>query len=98
MREKGIPRRQRAGRGPREGARSRVPPPALAALAQGAFEEDGAADQKLGRDLGISGVPFFVLDGKYAITGAQPVGVFGRALETAWRAKFGVVPRVRVNQ
>lgn len=86
VREKGIPRRQADAMNAQVEARAKGPRRAP----QGAFEEDVAADQKLGRDLGISGVPFFVLDGKYAITRAQPVGAFGRALETAWRAKFGV--------
>ena len=34
------------------------------------------ADQRLAAQLGISGVPFFVIDGKYAISGAQPSDVF----------------------
>jgi predicted DsbA family dithiol-disulfide isomerase len=32
---------------------------------------------------GVTGVPFFVLDGRYAISGAQPVAIFRRALEQA---------------
>jgi predicted DsbA family dithiol-disulfide isomerase len=30
--------------------------------------------------MGVSGVPFFVIDGKYAISGAQGVDVFANAL------------------
>lgn len=30
--------------------------------------------------LGVSGVPFFVIDGKYAISGAQGVDIFVKAL------------------
>ncbi|MCM3553541.1 DsbA family oxidoreductase [Janibacter melonis] len=37
------------------------------------------------RSLGIQGVPFFVLDMKYAVSGAQPAEVFTQALEQAWR-------------
>ncbi|MFC6713092.1 DsbA family oxidoreductase [Branchiibius cervicis] len=37
------------------------------------------------RAYGISGVPFFVLDEKYGVSGAQPPEVFSRALEQAWR-------------
>ncbi len=33
---------------------------------------------------GISGVPFFVVDGKYGISGAQPPEVIGQVLEQAW--------------
>ena len=35
-------------------------------------------------ELGITGVPFFVLDRRYGISGAQPVEVLLRALERAW--------------
>ncbi len=42
------------------------------------------------RQLGISGVPFFVLDRKYGVSGAQPAEVFLQSLETAfseWEAQ-----------
>ncbi len=38
------------------------------------------------RALGVSGVPFFVLDRRYAISGAQPAEVFEQALAQAWEA------------
>lgn len=41
------------------------------------------ADIQEAQALGISGVPFFVIDRKYAVSGAQPVEVFLRALEGA---------------
>ncbi len=34
--------------------------------------------------LGISGVPFFVLDGKYGVSGAQPAEAFLSILEEVW--------------
>ena len=34
--------------------------------------------------LGATGVPFFVFDGKYAVSGAQPPETFTQALTTAW--------------
>jgi predicted DsbA family dithiol-disulfide isomerase len=40
-----------------------------------------AASQDEAERLGIRGVPFYVIDGRYAISGAQPVGVFARALD-----------------
>ena len=43
-----------------------------------------AADFARARQLGISGVPFFVLDGRYGVSGAQPVEVLGSALEQAY--------------
>lgn len=37
------------------------------------------------RNNGISGVPFFVLNGKYAISGAQPAEVFENALQQTYK-------------
>lgn len=37
-------------------------------------------------DLGATGVPFFVIDDKYAIAGAQPVAAFTQVLDRAWTA------------
>ncbi len=37
------------------------------------------------RDNGVSGVPFFVLNGKYAVSGAQPVEVFENALQQTYK-------------
>jgi predicted DsbA family dithiol-disulfide isomerase len=43
------------------------------------------ADEQLAAQLGISGVPFFVVGGRYAISGAQPAELILQALETASR-------------
>lgn len=37
------------------------------------------------RNNGISGVPFFVLNGKYAVSGAQPAEVFENALQQTYK-------------
>lgn len=37
------------------------------------------------RALGISGVPFFAIDRRYGVAGAQPTEVFAQALQTALR-------------
>ena len=42
------------------------------------------ADIAEARALGASGVPFFVIDRKYGVSGAQPTEVFLRALNTAF--------------
>jgi predicted DsbA family dithiol-disulfide isomerase len=42
------------------------------------------ADLAQARAYGISGVPFFVLDARYGISGAQPTEVFSQALDQAW--------------
>jgi predicted DsbA family dithiol-disulfide isomerase len=44
------------------------------------------ADEETARELGIHGVPFFVLDGRHALSGAQPADVFLGALTQVWRA------------
>jgi predicted DsbA family dithiol-disulfide isomerase len=42
-------------------------------------------DVEEGRSLGISGVPFFVIDRKYGLSGAQPAETFSAALNQAWQ-------------
>jgi predicted DsbA family dithiol-disulfide isomerase len=43
------------------------------------------------RSLGITGVPFFLLDGRYGISGAQPRTVFADAIVRAWEKSQGTV-------
>lgn len=57
---------------------------ALAVLAGDAYDDEVRADEDEARALGITGVPFFVLDRRYAVSGAQPVEVLRAALEQAW--------------
>lgn len=40
-------------------------------------------DVEAARGIGVKGVPFFVFDGRLAVSGAQPPEVFGQALEQA---------------
>jgi predicted DsbA family dithiol-disulfide isomerase len=54
---------------------------ALAMFESDAFVEAVRADEMRASALGISGVPFFVIDGKIGISGAQPVEVFAEALK-----------------
>ncbi|HET7691357.1 MAG TPA: DsbA family oxidoreductase [Nocardioidaceae bacterium] len=42
------------------------------------------ADIAQARAYGITGVPFFVVDGKYGVSGAQPAEVFSQVLDRAW--------------
>ncbi|HEX9925958.1 MAG TPA: DsbA family oxidoreductase [Anaerolineae bacterium] len=42
------------------------------------------ADVRRAQMLGINGVPFFLFDEKYAVSGAQPAELFLTALERAW--------------
>ncbi|MEO7131502.1 MAG: DsbA family oxidoreductase [Dermatophilaceae bacterium] len=42
------------------------------------------SDEATAKMLGIEGVPFFVFDRKYGVSGAQPPEVFTQALQQAW--------------
>ncbi|WP_125775524.1 DsbA family oxidoreductase [Antribacter gilvus] len=53
----------------------------VAALTDGRYADDVAADIAQARTLGINGVPFFVLDGKYGVSGAQDPDVFVQVLD-----------------
>ena len=54
-----------------------------ATLAGDRFADEVRADQRLARELGISGVPFFVFDQRLAVSGAQPVAALVGALAQA---------------
>ncbi|THF68300.1 DsbA family oxidoreductase [Deinococcus sp. Arct2-2] len=59
------------------------------AAVRAALDTDAGAaevrqDQTQARAYGISGVPFFVLGGKYGVSGAQPAEVLRGALEQLW--------------
>jgi predicted DsbA family dithiol-disulfide isomerase len=56
---------------------------ARATLSEGRYVSAVRDDIELARRIGISGVPFFVIDGRYGISGAQPSATFLEALTTA---------------
>jgi predicted DsbA family dithiol-disulfide isomerase len=49
-----------------------------------AFAEDVREDERNAQRLGVRGVPFFVVDGKLAFSGAQPSEVIVSVLERGW--------------
>jgi predicted DsbA family dithiol-disulfide isomerase len=55
-----------------------------AMLASAKYAPEVRADENEARRLGISGVPFFVIGGRYAVSGAQPANVLLGTLEKAW--------------
>jgi len=59
----------------------------LAVLESDLFQEAVVKDRKVASELGATGVPFFVVDMKYGISGAQPLEVFLQTLETAWQER-----------
>ncbi|UZN04981.1 DsbA family oxidoreductase [Cellulomonas sp. S1-8] len=58
--------------------------------------DDGATavreDLATARAIGVTGVPFFVVDRKYAVSGAQPAEVFTQLLDAGWREANPLVP------
>jgi len=55
-----------------------------AALADGSYAADVRGDEREAQELGITGVPFFVLHRRYAVSGAQPADLMLQALEQTW--------------
>jgi predicted DsbA family dithiol-disulfide isomerase len=55
-----------------------------AVLASERYSEAVRADEAQARAFGICGVPFFVIDGRYGISGAQPTDIILEALDKAW--------------
>lgn len=53
-------------------------------LDQNRYADQVLGDEREARQLGIRGVPFVVLRGKYAVSGAQPLEIFQGALLRAW--------------
>ncbi len=53
-------------------------------LASDRFTEDVRADEREAEEVGVRGVPFFVLGERYAVSGAQPAELLLRAITEAW--------------
>jgi predicted DsbA family dithiol-disulfide isomerase len=53
-------------------------------LYSNAFADEVRKDQAQAQAMNITGVPFFVIDEKYGVSGAQPSELFSQALEKAW--------------
>jgi predicted DsbA family dithiol-disulfide isomerase len=54
-------------------------------LAGEEYAADVRADIDQARAYGATGVPFFVVDQRYGVSGAQPTELFAQLLEQAWR-------------
>ena len=68
-------------------------------LAGDRFAAEVRADIAEARALGVNGVPFFVLDRKYGISGAQPADAFAQAIRQAWneRSPLTVLPQSKTD-
>lgn len=49
------------------------------------YREQVAEDARMAHSLGANGVPFFVFDMKFGISGAQPLETFIQTLDAAWK-------------
>jgi predicted DsbA family dithiol-disulfide isomerase len=58
----------------------------LEVLAGDEYADAVEADIREAAALGATGVPFFVVDRRYGVAGAQPAEVFGQVLAKAWEA------------
>jgi predicted DsbA family dithiol-disulfide isomerase len=52
-----------------------------------AYAAEVRQDEREAQELGATGVPFFVLDRRYGVSGGQPAEVFRQALEEAWSTR-----------
>ncbi|MCF3964592.1 DsbA family oxidoreductase [Streptomyces fuscigenes] len=56
-----------------------------------AYAEEVRADEREAAELGATGVPFFVLDRRYGVSGGQPAELFTQALQQAWETRGAAV-------
>ncbi|MFZ1692107.1 MAG: DsbA family oxidoreductase [Flavobacteriales bacterium] len=54
------------------------------ALEGDAWLKEVRADEQEARQIGVSGVPFFAFNRRFAVSGAQSITVFQQALEKSW--------------
>ncbi|HLO11372.1 MAG TPA: DsbA family oxidoreductase [Pseudoneobacillus sp.] len=55
---------------------------------QNAYANEVRIDEGMAQQYGISGVPYFVINQKYAISGAQPTETFLGALQKVWQEEY----------
>lgn len=58
-----------------------------------AFANDVRIDEAIAQQYGISGVPYFIINQKYAISGAQPPETFANALQKVWEEESAAAPK-----
>jgi predicted DsbA family dithiol-disulfide isomerase len=59
-------------------------------LQSNAYAKEVNEDQYQAQQVGARGVPFFVFNNKYAVSGAQPDEVFSKALQKSWEEEQSV--------
>jgi predicted DsbA family dithiol-disulfide isomerase len=63
---------------------------AAAVLAGDAHMTGMREDEAMAHELGVTGVPYFLFNGKWAVPGAQDVDTMVRALDRAWERTEGL--------
>jgi predicted DsbA family dithiol-disulfide isomerase len=67
-------------------------------LESDAYADEVRADVRRAQSLNISGVPFFVVDEKYGVSGAQPSEVFSKVLTQTWAESHPLINIVGTSQ
>jgi predicted DsbA family dithiol-disulfide isomerase len=74
------------------GADVGLPPVEIRKMLKGSqYKEEVLQDQHIAAQVGARGVPFFVFNDKYAVSGAQPAEVFTQVLNKVWEEEKPVV-------
>ena len=55
------------------------------------FSYEVRTDEDEAREIGVTGVPFFIFNRKYAVSGAQPAELFTEVLQKVWNEEHPVV-------
>lgn len=66
-------------------------------LSSSEFTEQVRSEEAEAATLGVRGVPFFVVNRKYAISGAQPVSLFAETLEKVWQEEHPSAPLQQIE-
>jgi predicted DsbA family dithiol-disulfide isomerase len=63
------------------------------ALEAGTYANEVRRDEYEAQQIGVRGVPFFVFEDKYAVSGAQPSEVFAEVLDKVWEESHPAKPQ-----
>lgn len=66
-------------------------------LSSNDYADQVRADEADASALGVRGVPFFVINQKYAISGAQPVSLFADTLDKVWQEEHPKSPLQQIQ-
>lgn len=71
---------------------------ATAVFSSDVYTNEVRKDEAEAQSLGIRGVPFFVFDRKYAVSGAQPVTAFTQTLQKVWEEANPAIELVQTGE